>query len=90
MHVPNRVVTTEATCFRLGCSGVWTFNSVDDLLMTLPASFFSYLATSWCDLDVVLEPSRGEVIGMPETILRLGRVFAHQSRRRVAIVANCH
>lgn len=90
MHVPNRVVATKATRLRFGCSGVWTFNSVDYFLMTLPACFFSYLASSWCDLDVVVEPSRREVIGMPETILCFGCVLADQSRWGMAIVANRH
>ena len=56
--------------------------------MTLSASFFSYLSASWCDLDVVFEPTGGEVIGMPEAIARLCRVFANESRRRVAIIAD--
>ena len=56
--------------------------------MTLSASLFSYLATSWCDVNVVLEPTRGEVVGMPEAVPRLGRVFADEPRRRVAIVAD--
>ena len=56
--------------------------------MTLSASLFSYLTASWCNVDVVLEPTRGEVIGMPETVPCLCRVFADESRRRVAIVAD--
>ena len=56
--------------------------------MTVSASFFSYLTASWCDVDVVLEPTGGEIIGMPETIPCLCRVFADESGRRVAIVAD--
>jgi len=56
--------------------------------MTVSASFFSYLTASWCDVDVVLEPTGGEIIGMPEPIPCLCRVFANEARRRVAIVAD--
>ena len=58
--------------------------------MTLATGFFSYVTTSRSNVDVVLEPTRGEVIGMPETVSCLGRVFADKPRRRVAVVANCH
>jgi hypothetical protein len=58
--------------------------------MTLSASFFCYLSASGCDLDVVFEPTSGKVVGMPEAIPRLRRVFANESRRRVAIVAGGH
>jgi len=56
--------------------------------MTLAASLFRHLAASWCDVDVVFEPPSCEVIGMPETISRFGRVFANEPGRRVAVVAN--
>lgn len=56
--------------------------------MTLSASFLSYFAASWRDLNVVLEPTGGEIIGMPKTIPCLCRVFADKSRRRVAVVAD--
>ena len=56
--------------------------------MTLPASLFSYRATARRDVNVVFVPAGREVVRMPETILRLGCIFADESRRCVTIVAN--
>ncbi len=67
---------------------MWTFNRFDDFLMTVSASLFSDLAASWCDLDVVVEPTSGEIVRMPKTILCFGCVFADEVRRGVAIVTD--
>src|SRR5215213_761229 len=58
--------------------------------MTLPAGLFGHRATTRRDLNVVVIPASREVIGMPETILGFGGVFADESGRRMAIVANRH
>lgn len=66
------------------------FDSLHDILMTLPASLFSYRATTRRDVNVVFVPAGREVVRMPETILRLGCIFADETGRRVTIVANRH
>jgi hypothetical protein len=80
-------MTSNATYLRL-VTRVFAFNSIYDLLMTLPASLFSYLPASGSDVDVVFVPTGGEVVGMPEPIPTLCSVFANESRRRVTIVTN--
>ena len=58
--------------------------------MTLAASLFRHLAASWCDVDVVFEPTSRKVIGMPKASSRLGGVFTDEPGRSVAIVAHSH
>jgi hypothetical protein len=58
--------------------------------MTLSARFFSYLTASGCNVDVVLEPTSREVVRMPKAIPGLCRVFADESWRGMAIVADGH
>src|SRR4026207_173309 len=58
--------------------------------MAFPASLFGYRATAWRDVNVVLEPTRSEIVGMPETVARLGRILGDKSRWRMAVIANGH
>ena len=58
--------------------------------MTLAAGLFSYRTTARRDVNVVFEPAGREVVRMPETILRLGCIFADKAGWRMTIVANRH
>src|SRR6185503_12408880 len=62
----------------------------DNVLVTFPAGLFCYLTTARRDVNVVFIPAGREVIRMPETISRLGRILADESGWRVAIIANRH
>ena len=90
MKVTNRVVTTNTTRAGVSDFRVGPFNSIDNVLMTLPAGLFCYLTTARRDVNVVFIPARREVVRMPETISRLGGILADESGRRVAIIANSH
>jgi hypothetical protein len=90
MKVTNRVVTTNTTRAGVSEFRVGAFNSIDNVLMTLPAGLFCYLPTARRDVNVVFIPARREVVRMPETISRLGGILADESGRRVAIIANSH
>lgn len=56
--------------------------------MTFATRLFSHIAAALSDVDVIWIPTRREVIGMPETVLRFGYIFRYQTGRRVTIVAN--
>lgn len=65
-----------------------SFNRVDGFLMTFPAGLFGDLKAVLGNTYVVFEPTGGEVVGMPKSIARFGRVLADELRGRVAIVAD--
>lgn len=81
-------MTTYAAGFRGTHSGVWSFDRFHDLLMTLATRLFSYIAATLSDVDVVRVPTSGEVVGMPEAVLRLGCIFRDETGRRMAVVAD--
>ena len=64
------------------------FNRTDNLLVTLAASSLSNFAPVRRDLNIVREPAGGEVVGMPESVARFGRVFTNKLGRSVTVVAN--
>lgn len=88
MHVANRVMTPEATYLLTFGLCMPAFNGFHNFLMTLAARLFSDFTTAWRYVNVVLKPPGREIVGVPETIPCLGRVFAHQFRWRVAVVTD--
>lgn len=88
MKVANRVVTANTTDAHVVDFRVRSFNRLHDIVMTLATRFFRHRTTARRDVNVVFEPTGGEVLGMPETVFRFGGVFADESRRRVTIVAD--
>jgi len=83
-------VTANTTCLRIGGVGVGAFDRLHDVVMTFPAGLFRYFTASRRDVNVVFKPAGREVIGVPETVSRLGGVFGNETGRRVAIVTNRH
>jgi hypothetical protein len=65
-----------------------SFNRVHGFVMTFSAGFLSDLKTMLGNADVVLEPTGGEVVRMPESIARFRHVLADELRRRVTVVAD--
>ena len=65
-----------------------SFNSVHGILMTFPASSLGDFKAVFGNAYVVFEPTGGEIVRMPESVARLGHVFADELRRRVAVVAD--
>src|SRR5687767_1984900 len=90
MHVPNRVVTANATCVLVSRIRVWTFNGLHDLLVALTAGLFSHFTAAWRDVNVVFKPTCREIVGVPETVACFGGVLGYQSRRRVTVIADGH
>ena len=88
MQVSNGVMTTNTTGLRIAGVGMWTFDRFHYFLMTFSTSLFSHCAATLSDVNVVVKPTGGEVIRMPETVLCFRRIFAHDTRRRMAIVAD--
>lgn len=81
-------MTSDTTSLRIAQFGMRSLDRLHDLLVTLPARLFSYRAATLRDVDVVFKPTGSEVVRMPETVLRFGRVFGEEARRRMAVVAD--
>jgi hypothetical protein len=81
-------VTTKAAGLLAFRIRVGAFDSLHDFLMTLPAGLFSHFTTAGGDVDVVLEPTRREIVGVPETVACFGGVLCDETWRSVAVVAD--
>ena len=81
-------MTTDATGLRIAQPRMWTFNRFHDLLVTFSASLLCHRPPEIGDVNVFVKPTCGEVIRVPETVLRFGGIFCNETRRRVAVVAD--
>src|SRR5215813_4247922 len=81
-------MTAKTTCLFVLRVRVWTFDSLDDLLMTLAAGLFGHFAAARCDVNVVVVPARREVVGVPEAVTCFGQVLRYESGWGVTIVAH--
>jgi hypothetical protein len=81
-------MTTDATGLRIAQPGMRTFNRFHDLLVAFSASLLSHNSPALGDVNVVIKPTCGEVIRMPETVLRFGRIFCDEAGWRMAVVAD--
>lgn len=81
-------MTPDTTGLRIAQFRMSALDRFHDVLVTLAARFFSHLAATLSDVNIVVKPTGSEVIRMPETVLRFGRVLGEETRRRVAVVAD--
>ena len=83
-------MTANTTDPRIVDFRVRAFNRLHDILMTLATSLFRHGLTTRRDVYIVFKPAGREVVGVPETVLCFGGVFADESGRRVTVVADCY
>lgn len=88
MQVPNRSVTLNTTgpgylYFRMGA-----FDCIHYFLVTFAASLLGYFITVFGNANVVFEPARSEVVGMPKAVARFGHIFTDKLRRCMTVVAD--
>ena len=88
MKMTYRTMAPNTTYCRVLRFGMLSFNRVHGFLMTFPAGFFGDFKAVFGNADVVFEPAGRKVIGMPESVARLGHVLADELRRRVTVVAD--
>ena len=88
MQMPDRAMTahTGSAFARFQALRIDRHDRLRDLSMTFLAGLFGDLQIVPFDLYRLVKSAAGEIERMPEAIRRLGRIFADQSRRRVAIV----
>ena len=81
-------MTTNTTRAGITYFTVRALNRFNNFLMTLSAGPFSYFISVFRDPNVVFKPTRREIVRMPKTVARFGRILSHKVWRRVTVVAD--
>lgn len=71
-------------------SAVLTDDAAHQIMMTVDTVVLQNRGVARSDSNWLVKVLKGETLGMPEAVLRLGEVLAHQVVGRVAIVARRH
>lgn len=91
MQMSHAAMAANTGCFvRFGMVAARSFNPRDNVRVTAAAGVLGNFAIPFVDLDVLGKIAGGKAERVPESVHRLGGIFANQIMRGVAIVTGRH